>query len=368
MNMGQSTNGTNDAAAPPKMDRRRSSIAVPRHLEVLVADDDLDTRSALAKAVAELGHTVRVARDGAEAHRMLQERHADVVISDWEMPGMNGAELCRATRVADEEAPYTYFILMTGHADREHLLAGMNAGADDYQRKPIDLDELEARLVSAARVVALHRRLADRTAALRRDSRRFYVASRTDALTTAGNRLALHEEIEALRSRADRYGHRYCLAICDIDFFKQFNDKFGHLAGDEALRRARHHPRRLEHAADPRALLEPVDLQRERADDGGPRRPEEGVRRDRRGPLLDRARDPPLVMTRRLVLPPLSLRVLVERVHVLHLALEEPVSSAATTCKGRCTTERGHPCRAGCGHAPPWGRLRSSSHRVMSLP
>ncbi len=85
---------------------------------------------------------------------MLEQRRADVVISDWQMPGMNGPTLCRRTRAATEVgSPYTYFILVTGLHDREHLLEGMAAGADDFQRKPVDLDELEARLVSASRVV-----------------------------------------------------------------------------------------------------------------------------------------------------------------------------------------------------------------------
>jgi two-component system, cell cycle response regulator len=208
-----------------------------RPLDVLVVDDDVASRSGIAKAVRALGHSCREAPDGDVAWEMLQERRADVVISDWQMPGMSGPQLCQRTRVANEDAPYTYFILVTGFHDRAHLLEGMAAGADDFQKKPIDLDELEARLVSAARVVALHRRLTERTDHLRRDSQTFFAASRTDALTGVGNRLRMNEELAAARSRAERYGHRYAVAICDVDRFKEFNDTFGHLAGDEALRR-----------------------------------------------------------------------------------------------------------------------------------
>jgi two-component system chemotaxis response regulator CheY len=206
-------------------------------LEVLVVDDDATARDVIASAVVALGHGCRTASDGEEALRVLTERHADVVISDWDMPHMTGAELCEATRRAADDGPYTYFILVTGFGDREHLLAGMAAGADDYQRKPIDFDELEARLVSAARVVDLNRRLATRTEALRHDSVRFFTASRTDALTGAGNRLRLDEELTAILARAKRYGHRCSLAMCDLDFFKAYNDRWGHVAGDEALRR-----------------------------------------------------------------------------------------------------------------------------------
>ena len=94
----------------------------------------------------------------------MAEGHTNVVISDWDMPGMSGAELCKWTRTAADGAPYTYFIFLTGFADREHGLAAMAAGADDYQQKPVDLAALEARLVAAARVVELHRRLATRLA------------------------------------------------------------------------------------------------------------------------------------------------------------------------------------------------------------
>jgi two-component system chemotaxis response regulator CheY len=206
-------------------------------LDILVVDDERSSRDGLALAIRAIGHRCRTAGDGEEALRAIAEKQPDVVISDWEMPAMNGAELCRRTRNAGEDVPYTYFIILTAFGDREHLLAGMAAGADDYQHKPVNLDELEARLVSAARVVGLHRKLAARTADLRRDSKRFYDASRTDALTGTGNRLRLDDEVSTLLSRAQRYGHRCSLAICDLDFFKAFNDRFGHVAGDEALRR-----------------------------------------------------------------------------------------------------------------------------------
>jgi diguanylate cyclase (GGDEF)-like protein len=178
-----------------------------------------------------------VAVDGHDALSVLAERPADLVVSDWDMPRMSGAELCRRVRAAEDDAPYTYFVLMTGFDDRDHLLAGMAAGADDYQRKPISFDELEARLMSAARVVDLHRRLASRNAELKDEGTRHYRASRTDALTGVGNRMRLDEELATLLARAQRYGHRCSLAICDLDFFKSYNDELGHVAGDEALRR-----------------------------------------------------------------------------------------------------------------------------------
>ena len=221
----------------PQSHDKAAKRLVTKPLDVLVVDDDESSRELIAIAVHSFGHQCRVAVDGDDALRQLAERPADLVISDWDMPGMTGAELCRNIRSVGDEDPYTYFIIMTAFDDRDHLLAGMAAGADDYQRKPVSFDELEARLLSAGRVVDLHRRLASRTAMLRDDSTRNYLASRTDALTGVGNRMRLDEEISTLLSRAQRYGHKCSLAICDLDFFKSYNDHFGHVAGDEALRR-----------------------------------------------------------------------------------------------------------------------------------
>jgi two-component system, cell cycle response regulator len=232
---------------PRSSDERRrvpessiSYVAVRREraapLSVLVVDDDENSRELISIAVHGWGHACRVAVDGFDALRLLAEAPADLVISDWDMPLMNGAELCRRVRSGGDDTPYTYFIIMTAFDDREHLLAGMAAGADDYQRKPVSFDELEARLVSAGRVVEQHRRLASRSADLRDVSTRNYNASRTDALTGVSNRMRLDEEIATLLSRAQRYGHTCSLAICDLDFFKAYNDHFGHVAGDLALR------------------------------------------------------------------------------------------------------------------------------------
>ena len=213
------------------------SQSVPRGpLNVIVADDDDSTREILVNAVRALGYNCRGAVDGLDAWQLHEREHADVILSDWQMPRMDGIELCRRTRAASSHRGYTYFIFLTSFADKEHLLGGMNAGADDYHTKPVDLDELQARLISAGRVVALYRELAIKNAILRRDSQTSFRVARTDALTEIGNRLSLDEDLKGLWSRAKRYRRTYALAICDVDHFKDYNDRFGHVAGDEVLR------------------------------------------------------------------------------------------------------------------------------------
>jgi two-component system, cell cycle response regulator len=206
-------------------------------LRVLVVDDERDCRDTMEAAVRCLGHSCSSARDGAEAWEMHEANRADVILSDWNMPRMDGLQLCQRVRTQDSNRPYTHFIFVTGNSDKAHFIHGMNAGADDYIAKPVDLDELQARLVVAQRVVSLHRELGERNASLRHDSERAKAAARTDPLTEAFNRLALEEDLATLSARASRYGHAYCAALCDIDGFKAYNDHFGHLPGDEALRK-----------------------------------------------------------------------------------------------------------------------------------
>ena len=156
------------ARATPITDVFRAPRALDNRLKVLVVDDDPEARELVATAVERFGHDCRIAIDGPDALRLLAEAPADVVISDWDMPGMTGAELCKnvASRAMPDDAPYTYFIMMTGLADREHLLAGMAAGADDYQTQASQARRARGpRLISAGRVVELHRRLQRRKSA-----------------------------------------------------------------------------------------------------------------------------------------------------------------------------------------------------------
>jgi CheY-like chemotaxis protein len=126
-------------------------------IQILIAEDDADVRHLVQEVVSDLGHTPAAARNGAEAWQLYRKQGADVVISDWMMPRMDGPELCRCVR-SQPEAPYAYFIMLTALGDAKHRRAGMEAGADDYLPKPFDTEEIEARLIAAERVTRSHRR------------------------------------------------------------------------------------------------------------------------------------------------------------------------------------------------------------------
>jgi DNA-binding response OmpR family regulator len=125
-------------------------------MRVLIAEDDVGIRDLLHDLIERLGQTVTLARDGEEAWNIFKERGADVIISDWLMPRVEGPELCR--RVREHSAPYAYFIMLTALGDQQHHLTGRQSGADDYLSKPFDMEDLAARMVTAERVTTLHRR------------------------------------------------------------------------------------------------------------------------------------------------------------------------------------------------------------------
>jgi two-component system, cell cycle response regulator len=206
-------------------------------LRILIAEDDAVSRIILRRAVEMFGHECLAAEDGEKAWEIYRETPGvDAIISDWMMPGMDGLELCRKVR-GEERNGYTYFIFLTALGDRNHLHMGLEAGADDYLSKPLDRDELQVRLISARRVTELHRRLAFQNGELEVLNRKLFEQSREDPLTRLGNRLRLREEFEALRGRVERYGHNYSAVLCDVDYFKLYNDHYGHLAGDEVLQK-----------------------------------------------------------------------------------------------------------------------------------
>jgi DNA-binding response OmpR family regulator len=135
-------------------------------MRVMVVEDSPVARLIIHRTVERLGHEVVVARDGIHAWELFGSASVDVVISDWVMPGIDGLELCRRVRGGD--GPYTYFIVLTALADKEHMISAMEAGADDFLVKPLDRLSLKAGLIAAARVTALHHQLADHQEQLER--------------------------------------------------------------------------------------------------------------------------------------------------------------------------------------------------------
>lgn len=130
-------------------------------MRVLIAEDDPVSRRMLEATLVKWEYDVITTCDGAEAWQVLQSKDAPkLVILDWMMPRMDGLEFCRKVREVSSPQP-TYVILLTARGQREDIVAGLQAGADDYVTKPFDRGELYARLQAGVRIVELQSNLAD---------------------------------------------------------------------------------------------------------------------------------------------------------------------------------------------------------------
>jgi two-component system, cell cycle response regulator len=204
-------------------------------MKVLIVDDDPVSRLVVEAALISLGHECLTADGGEAGWKLFLEERPDVVISDWMMPDLNGLELCRRIR-SNEGTHYCSFVVLTSLDDKQSVREGILAGADDYLTKPLKVDELELRLITAARLNALHTHLADQQKRLEALNEELKLTARIDTLTGLGNRLRLNEDLATLISRMRRYGTGCCVGILDLDGFKDYNDIYGHLDGDRALK------------------------------------------------------------------------------------------------------------------------------------
>jgi two-component system, cell cycle response regulator len=173
------------------------------------------------------GYEVECAADGLEALAKITRDPFHILLTDWEMPGMDGAALCR--RVREAELPgYVYILLLTGHGSSDHVVDALGSGADNFIRKPVDPAELLAHVNAGWRIVQLER-------SLRSANERIRVLTVTDSLVGTFNRRHLDEELVREVERARRYGHCLSAVMADLDRFKGVNDRYGHIVGDEVL-------------------------------------------------------------------------------------------------------------------------------------
>ncbi|MCI0701272.1 MAG: response regulator [Planctomycetia bacterium] len=135
-------------------------------MRVLIADDEPVSRKLLQSYLQKWGYEVTAAQNGAEAWRLFQESSFSIVITDWMMPEVDGLELIRRIRAANHSG-YVHATLLTAKAQKEDLVEGMEAGADDFLTKPFDRDELRVRLRAAERIVKLEQSLAEQNRVLR---------------------------------------------------------------------------------------------------------------------------------------------------------------------------------------------------------
>ena len=190
-------------------------------MKILIVDDDRLTRHMLRRFLGRLGYETVEAGDGLAGLETARKERIRLIITDWMMPELDGPEMVRRLRALGDGHRF-YVILLTAKDQSAELVEAMNAGADDFIRKPFDQDELRVRIRAGQRIIDLTERLEQQ--------------AMTDPLTGLLNRRGLHDAVASEHPQRDCAGGRGLgFVVADLDHFKQINDSHGHAAGDLIL-------------------------------------------------------------------------------------------------------------------------------------
>ena len=198
-------------------------------MRVLAVDDSPFSRKLLEHALRGQPYELAFAKTGQEALASIPAFRPQIIITDWMLPDLSGPELCRKIR-SESNAGYTYVILLTSNVEKESIVEGLAAGADDYLTKPFHEKELVARVGTGRRIMEMHREIQEKNQLLE-------AAARTDFLTGLPNRRAVEEYAVKQLGGAIRHGYPLWVILADLNKFKAVNDRYGHPSGDEVLKR-----------------------------------------------------------------------------------------------------------------------------------
>lgn len=221
-------------------------------MKVLIIDDEKSIRTILSEMVQHWGYEVILAADGESAWKILQVISEPVIVMlDWIMPGLDGVELCKRIKQSEKTA-HTYVIILTAKkSDIDNMVIGFDAGADDFLTKPIEPRELSCRLSVGKRILSYQYELEQRNAALYETTKvmenimrelkaangKLKDLSLEDEITGISNRRSLEHYLAKEWWHALREKEVMTFIMIDVDYFKLYNDTYGHLAGDECLKK-----------------------------------------------------------------------------------------------------------------------------------
>jgi len=229
------------AASTSSPEQGGKIVEAPQATRILVVDDDPGARHLLGVHLRRAGYDVITAADGTEGLRTAILESPQMVITDWLMPGMSGLELCKALRET-EIGRHTYLIVLTSREEDDSVVAGLEAGANDYVTKPFNPKILLARVQAGDRIIELRRQVEvdkmidrRRVAQVSQLNRKLRWVTYEDMLTGLRNRRFAMEELQRAWTASNRTGKKVSLVMVDIDHFKKVNDEHGHQTGDAVL-------------------------------------------------------------------------------------------------------------------------------------
>jgi diguanylate cyclase (GGDEF)-like protein len=196
-------------------------------LNILVVDDNKFIREVVSAMIIDNGHTAKTANGHKQALDELKKDTIDLVLMDIEMPEVDGFELTRMMRV--QHPQWFPIIFLSSNDSEEYLTKGIDAGADDYLTKPVK------QVILSAKIRAMER-IAKMRGALARANKQLEILSSIDPLTQVLNRRGLEEVLANAWQVNERQKGDLSILMVDIDFFKPYNDNYGHPQGDKCLK------------------------------------------------------------------------------------------------------------------------------------
>lgn len=198
-------------------------------MKVLVAEDTKSNLQFLKTCITSAGFDVVTARDGEEALKIFKQHRPDLILLDVIMQRLSGIEVAKRIRESDRnQRRWIPIIFISAMEEDEDVVKGLEVGGDDYIKKPVSQVVLNAKLRATKRIYDMQSELESANKELRR-------LTDFDALTGIANRRKLDEQLRKEWSRSVRTSTSLSVSLCDVDYFKKYNDRYGHQAGDRAL-------------------------------------------------------------------------------------------------------------------------------------
>lgn len=206
-------------------------------MKILVVEDNRPSLDALLQSVRHFGAAAIPAESGGAALAAFASERPDLVLLDSALPDISGFEVAQKIRAQETPGDWTPIIFLSSPDDEAGIEKGIAAGGDDYLHKPFSEIVLGAKIRAMQRLVLMRASLLALTRKLDATNQELQRISLMDGLTGVANRRYFDETISVEWRRARRHSNSMAVMMFDIDHFKLYNDTYGHLAGDECLRR-----------------------------------------------------------------------------------------------------------------------------------